>query len=110
MKGALKAALCGGAFIACAAAAALLPATAPPRARPVYEGASLSVAYEGDISVIVQGDVSRPGRYRVAYGCTYAELFALAGARSCGGYDLSAPLSFEDAVLADGEYCLFIVV
>ena len=110
MRGALNPDLGGGAFLAGGGGAALRRAAAPPRARPVYEGASLSVAYEGDISVIVQGDVSRPGRYRVAYGCTYAELFALAGARSCGGYDLSAPLSFEDAVLADGEYCLFIVV
>ena len=110
MKGGLNAPVSGVAFFAGGGAAARVPAAAPPRARPVYEGASLSVAYEGDISVIVQGDVSRPGRYRVAYGCTYAELFALAGARSCGGYDLSAPLSFEDAVLADGEYCLFIVV
>ena len=105
-----KAALFGALFFA-VAAASLLPRLAPPKADAVREGASARLSYDAAVTAIVQGSgAERPGAYRIAYGCTYGELFALAGAEPPAGYEPSAPVSFEDAVLAGGEYYIYLVL
>ena len=66
----------------------------------------------GTVEVIVRGgSVGGAGvRLTVPYDCTYGELFSLAGVEDANGYDLSAPLSCEDAVFAEGRYVLYIVI
>lgn len=92
------------------AAAALLPAAGAPRSEPLWSAVSVETAYEGEVDVLIQGDVARPGRYTVPYDCTYGELFALAGAGDVAGYDPEAGLRFEDAVISGGRLILYIVV
>lgn len=106
----LAAVLCAALLLA-AAAAAVLCRLAPPR-KEGFGQESVSAAYEGHYNAVVFGeDVKDEGKpVRVPYGTTYGELFARLGVQGAEGYDLAAPLRFEDAVLAGGEYYLYIVV
>ena len=112
MKGRLLAAVAAAALVLIVAAAALLPSPAPPRTEGLGGKTHSAAAYDDTLNAVVFGEnVLHEGRtFRVPYGCTYGELFALAGAEDVAGYDLQAPLSFADAVLLGGEYYLYIVV
>ncbi|HIY45181.1 MAG TPA: hypothetical protein H9731_01565 [Candidatus Borkfalkia excrementipullorum] len=112
MKGlAGKIALFGALFFA-VAAVALLPALAPPKAGAVRESTSENLEYDASFTAIVQGScVGRPGAYRLPYGCTYGELFALAAVSAPPAeYAADAPVSFADAVLIGGEYYIYLVL
>lgn len=104
--------LFGALFFCILAAAALLPSLAALREEPVSAGYAEQFSAESLVRVIVRGDASADGvQMLVPYGSTYGEVFALAGvAGDTAGYDLFAPLSFEDAYVIGGELCFYIVV
>ena len=105
-----KIALFGALFLA-VAAVSLLPSLAPPKAGATREQADAELPYEAVLTVVVQGnDVGKPGTYRIPYGCTYGELFALAEVGPTSAYDAEAPVSFADAVLVGGEYYIYLVL
>lgn len=89
---------------------------ASPVARPAQSGATrettdAGLPYDASYNVLIRGDeVGSPGVYRVPYGCTYGQLFAFASVEPPAGYDLSAPVSFADAVLVGGEYYIYFVL
>lgn len=99
-----------GALLLAAAAVSLLPSLAPPKADATREGTGASLQYKAEYTVVVQESDGGYGTYRVPYGCTYGELFALASVEPPAGYDLCAPVSFADAVLVGGEYYIYLVL
>ena len=99
-------------FAGAAAAIALLPCGRQAYPDPLCAPVSARAENGGTVEVVVRGgSVGGAGvRLTVPYGCTYGELFSLAGVEDANGYDLFAPLSCEDAVFAEGRYVLYIVI
>ncbi len=93
------------------ACVALSRAEAPPRTDKLYSDIDITDSYDGEICVWIQGEgVENPGMYRLPYGSTYGDLFLLARAEGSTVYDPSDRISFADAVLIGGEYCIYIVI
>ena len=100
-----------GALLLAAAAVSLLPSLAPPNAGATRETTDAGLPYDASYNVLIRGDeVGSPGVYRIPYGCTYGQLFAFASVEPPAGYDLSASVSFADAVLVGGEYYIYFVL
>ena len=93
-------------------AASIVPAIAPPKTDAMYVPAEESFSFDPTLVVSVAGDcVGKPGTYRIAYGCTYGELFLLAGVIAPpDGYCLTDPVSMAEAVLLGDEYIIYLVL
>ena len=100
-----------GALTVIVAAASLLPPLSAPALDAAHRSVEEEISFDGSVRVVVQGAcVGKPGSYRVPFGCTYGELFALAEVEQVpAGIDPGAEIPFSDAVLADGEYCVYLV-
>ena len=99
-----------GALLLAAASVSLLPSFAPPKADATREEAGVTLQYKAEYTVVVQENEGGYGTYRVPYGCTYGELFALASVEPPAWCDLDAPVSFADAVMVGGEYYIYLVL
>lgn len=108
----LKKGLMLAVFLGVVAAIALLPVATTPSGLPIKTRTSAEIVYAPAMHVIVQGDcVSNPGAYTLPFGSTYRELFCVAGVVDPPSkIDAEAKIAYDDVVLIDGTYYIYLVL